>query len=201
MSRSTAVKTLFVVALVILFASCSQNENPTSTSSSSQVEILAKPPNQPTYSAAHSQLGSVASYVSGTVTGMRYFQGVVEKLAGKPTSGAPGTLTFHGLVGDKIRELCGYGGSGNITITGSLRLYAYDGVAAVSWFEFGNNGVGYVLRIGWGQAGGSISGSFATSSTVTFDNQNFAILGGGTWLWTESRTPNGVSFVINTNIE
>lgn len=180
----------------LLFMSCSQNENPTTASSSDQTKILAKPPNQQTRTALHSQLGSAASYVSGTVSGMNFTIGNgpngIEVLDG------PAELTLHGAIAEKIRALCEYGGTGSKTISGALTIRNY-GTEVISWFNFQGPGVySYMMRIGFPNSSrypdneGSISGSFADGSTVTFDGKVFEISKinrkgqGLTWLWPTS---------------
>ncbi len=212
MTRKHISYLLLISAIVLLVAGCSQNENPTTSQGGDQVQFLSKP-SVVTRNAAHSQLGSATSYVSGTVTGLVYSIGTgqnPEMLKG------PGTLTFHGSIAERIQTLCGYGSSlSSITIPCyDLQYRRYSGGGVICWIYFQNGANKYLVRVGFPNStyypnnSGTSTGSFGSTSTitVTFDNKVFEIGGlaskgnGLTWLWAGSNAATtGVSYTILTS--
>ncbi len=160
-----------------------------------------------TYEGAHTALYTPSSSdISGTVTGMTYTTSF-SQLAGS------GSMTFSGSIAEKIRNNTPEtNGTGSITLSGSVNIWANSGKAqwVFVWKATGTNDQ-YKLSIGGpgsdigtSDETGAVSGTYPSSSTITFDGDPFNIshiAKGKTvadWAYTNN-TP--VSFTVATSTE
>ncbi len=204
MSRTFILQLLLITSLVVLFASCSQNENPSSPSQADQQITLTKPTPSQTYTATHSQLGSATSYILGAPNGLNFELNKHTACTGLGSFSGTGTLTFFGLIGDKIREHCGYGGTGSIQIINCSLVTPADCMGVVEKLGFQNGNYKYRVHIGTANSQGTITGGLPTF-TMTFNNVRFwiqkASLNSNNWstVFNASSTPNGVNYQIITS--
>ena len=210
MPRVKIFTAVFVFLSVLVLGGCSQDESPTAArDQDSHTTSLLKPPNQtPTYvKATHSQLGSATSYIDGILPAMTVdFYGSNSNCSNLGTLSGNGTLTFHGLIADKIRSLCGFGGSGDIPISCSSLIHPDCYGTAFQYIDFQNGGDNYQVIVGLPSSNlGTVTGSTPTTLTVTFDNRKFKLLRyrgnpmSFTMLWNTSDVPNSVSYQIVTS--
>ena len=204
MRRQLSIQKFFGYALLLLIVGCGDGDIPSVPSTTSDETILSKPPSQQTYNAVHS------GDVSGTISGLKYSTGNgIVKL-----SNGSGSLTCTGDLATKLHDLCGYPGSGDVTISnGPLTLIHYtSGSSVISWFKFVNNSITYELRIGYpnsqyypNNAGQLTNGSFPAPATITFGNQVFEIFkytsrSGGSWIWAGANAATThVSYTVNSS--
>lgn len=209
MTRASFPFLLIFTSFVFLFASCSQEDQPSSPTTTSGESILAKPGGgNPTYTATHSSYNSATSYVSGTISGMTHSNGGISK--------DKVSVTFHGFIAAKIRAVTPIGGSGSLSLNGLLNINdisAYTQPNSAGWnFSFRwpqtNSGTLYHVYIGGivSPYHGTISGTFPAPAEIVFDANPFQIQtfskGNTTVLWgynSWSSSTESVSVKVNTS--
>ncbi len=205
MSRTFSYLILLAVSVVLFLYGCAQTENPASPQTNNNGDVLSKPGGgNPTYTAAHSQLGSATSYITGAPSGLNFEYNNRTACTGLGTFTGTGSLTFFGLISDKIREHCGYGGTGSIQINNCSLSIPADCFGVIEKISFQNGSYRYRVTIGTASSQGTITGSLPTF-TMNFNEVKFwiarASLNGNNWttVFNANSIPNGVSYQIITS--